>query len=95
MRTYLAVAAAILVAGLAPGALAYDGTKCKAPGNCWEPKPGYPEKIQGSKYDPQHDPMELNKQAQSIAAMEKRNAQRVAHLKKTGSFVYDVSKIPK
>ena len=38
--------------GAAP-ALAYDGTNCKEPGNCWEPKPGYPEKVEGSEYDPQ------------------------------------------
>ena len=59
--------------GAAP-ALAYDGTNCKEPGNCWEPKPGYPEKVEGSEYDPQHDPAELNKQMESIAAMEDRNA---------------------
>ncbi len=45
-------------------AFAYDGTKCKAPGNCWEPKPGFPEKIAGSKYDPKHDPAELAKQGE-------------------------------
>ena len=29
---------------------AYDGTNCRAPGECWEPKPGFPDKIAGSKY---------------------------------------------
>lgn len=92
------VAAAAVFAGSialsgAP-AVAYDGTKCKAPGNCWEPKPGYPEKIAGSKYDPKHDPKELNKQTESLNAMAERNAKRVAHFKKTGKFEYDVAKIP-
>ncbi|RTL96564.1 methanol dehydrogenase [Ancylobacter aquaticus] len=76
------------------GASAYDGTNCKAPGNCWEAKPGYPDKVAGSKYDPKHDPKELNKQSESIKAMEARNAQRVANFEKTGKFVYDVNKIP-
>lgn len=89
----IATAAVIGLAGLG-AANAYDGTNCKAPGNCWEPKPGYPDKVAGSKYDPQHDPMELNKQAESIKAMEERNALRIAHFKKTGEFVYDVKKIP-
>lgn len=89
----LAAAAVLSVVG-ATAASAYDGTNCKAPGNCWEPKPGYPDQVAGSKYDPQHDPMELNKQAESIKAMEERNALRVAHFKKTGEFVYDVKKIP-
>lgn len=87
------VAAVVALSGVAT-ATAYDGTNCKAPGNCWEPKPGYPDKVEGSKYDPQHDPMELNKQSESIKAMEERNALRVAHFKKTGEFVYDVKKIP-
>ncbi|MBS3963935.1 MAG: methanol dehydrogenase [cytochrome c] subunit [Methylomonas sp.] len=71
-------------------AAAYDGTRCKEAGNCWEPKPGYPEKVAGSKYDPKHDPNELNKQAQSIKEMEARNAKRSEILAKTGKFVYDV-----
>jgi methanol dehydrogenase (cytochrome c) subunit 2 len=75
-------------------ASAYDGTKCKEAGNCWEAKPGYPEKVAGSKYDPKHSPAELNKQSDSIKAMETRNAKRVEHFKKTGKWVYDVSKIP-
>ncbi|WP_029356857.1 methanol dehydrogenase [cytochrome c] subunit [Bosea sp. 117] len=86
--------AAALALILAGGAHAYDGTNCKAPGNCWEPKPGYPDKVAGSKYDPKHDPKELNKQSESIKGMEARNAQRVEYFKKTGQFVYDVSKIP-
>ena len=79
---------------LAGGASAYDGTNCKAPGNCWEPKPGYPAQVAGSKYDPKHDPREVNKQSESIKGMEARNAQRVQYFQKTGQFVYDVSKIP-
>ena len=84
---------AIALAFTAGGALAYDGTKCKAPGNCWEPKPGYPDKVKGSKYDPKHDPKELAKQGNSIKEMEARNAKRSANFKKTGKWVYDVSKI--
>ncbi len=84
----LAIAASALVA--AAGAQAYDGTKCKAPGNCWEPKPGFPEKIAGSKYDPKHDPAELNKNEQAVKAMEERNAKRLANAKKTGSFKFDL-----
>ncbi len=93
MKATLIAAAAVALAGIAAPALAYDGTKCKAPGNCWEPKPGFPEKIAGSKYDPKHDPKELNKQADSIKQMEERNKKRVENFKKTGKFEYDVSKI--
>jgi methanol dehydrogenase (cytochrome c) subunit 2 len=92
------IGAAALLAGAmygAPAALAYDGTKCKAPGNCWEPKPGYPDKVAGSKYDPKHNPTELNKQSDSIKAMEQRNALRAANFKKTGKWIYDVNKLPK
>ena len=74
-------------------AQAYDGTNCRAPGECWEPKPGYPDKVAGSKYDPKHNPAEINKQSDSIKAMEARNAKRVEHFKKTGKFEYDVSKL--
>lgn len=87
------VGAVALLSFTAAGALAYDGTNCKAPGNCWEPKPGYPKKVKGSKYDPKHDPKELAKQSLSIKEMEARNAKRSAHFKKTGRWVYDVSKI--
>ncbi len=73
-------------------AFAYDGTKCKEPGVCWEPKPGFPDKIAGSKYDPKHDPAELAKQGDSERAMEERNAKRTENFVKTGKWVYDVSK---
>lgn len=72
---------------------AYDGTKCKEAGVCWEPKPGYPDKVAGSKYDPKHDVNELNKQAQSIKEMEARNEKRWANLSKTGKFIYEVDDI--
>ncbi len=78
---------------LSVSAFAYDGTKCSEPGVCWEPKPGYPDKVAGSKYDPKHDPNELNKQAQSILEMEARNKKRQEHFAKTGKFVYDVDEI--
>lgn len=95
MKTILTAAAlaAVSLAGIAP-AMAYDGTNCRAPGNCWEPKPGFPETIEGSEFDPMHDPAEISKQGESLAAMDARNAKRVAHFKATGEFVYDVSKIP-
>jgi len=67
---------------------------CKAPGNCWEPKPGFPEKVAGTKYDPKHDPREISKQAASITQMEERNRKRVENFKKTGTFEYDLAKIP-
>lgn len=85
---------AMALAMTASTAFAYEGTNCRAPGDCWEPKPGYPEEVAGSKYDPMHDPMELSKQAESIKNMEERNALRVKHFKATGEFVYDVRKIP-
>lgn len=82
----------VAVTAAAP-AMAYDGTHCKAPGNCWEPKPGFPEKIAGSKYDNKLDPKEVAKQATSERDMEARNAKRVANFHKTGKFEYDVKKI--
>ncbi|AEG02669.1 methanol dehydrogenase [cytochrome c] subunit [Methylomonas methanica] len=90
MKKLLFLSAVLLALGLSGSANAYDGTKCKEPGVCWEPKPGYPDKVAGSKYDPKHDPNELNKQAQSIKEMEARNAKRTEVLAKTGKFVYDV-----
>lgn len=90
-RTHVQMLATALTGlGLMAGAQAYDGTKCKAPGDCWEPKPGYPEKIAGSKYDPKHDTVELAKNENAIKAMEARNAKRLENLRKTGSFKYDV-----
>lgn len=86
-------ASAILLAAGAGIAGAYDGTNCKAPGNCWEPKPGYPDKVAGSKYDPKHDPKELAKQQTALDAQAARNAKRAEHFKKTGNWVYDVSKL--
>lgn len=92
--TTLASAAVLAVAlGAAGPAIAYDGTKCKADGNCWEAKPGYPDKVKGSKYDPKHSPEELAKQDKSMKAQEARNKQRAEHFKKTGKWVYDVKKI--
>jgi methanol dehydrogenase (cytochrome c) subunit 2 len=73
---------------------AYDGTHCKAPGNCWEPQPGYPEQGIGSKYDPHHDPKEIAKQQQSEDEMQARNEKRVRYFKEWGKFIYDVNKIP-
>ncbi len=93
MKTTLALATLVLSA-VTSAALADDGTHCKAPGNCWQPKPGYPEKVAGSKYDPKHDPKELAKQGDSEREMEARNAKRVAYFKKTGKFIYEVDKIP-
>jgi len=83
----LAVAASALMI-MSGGAVAYDGTKCSAAGDCWGAKPGVPEKIKGSKYDPKHSEKELNKQTQAMQSMEKRNADRVKQFKKTGNWVY-------
>lgn len=95
MKKTLAALFAIsaITAGASTAAVAYDGTKCKAEGNCWEPKPGYPDKVAGSKYDPKHNPAELKKQGDSMKAMEERNAKRAANFKKTGAWTYDVKKI--
>ncbi len=72
---------------------AYDGIHCRSKGNCWAPKPGYPAKIEGTKYDPKHDPNELAKQQLSIEGMEARNKRRIENFKKTGIFEYDINKI--
>ncbi|WP_198245664.1 methanol dehydrogenase [cytochrome c] subunit [methane-oxidizing endosymbiont of Gigantopelta aegis] len=93
MKKHLLSIAVLLTASVSLTAQAYDGTNCKEPGNCWEPKPGYPAKVAGSKYDPKHDPNELNKQAASIKEMEARNKKRVAHFNATGTFVYDVDEL--
>lgn len=93
MKTFTKTLFVALLTATALSVQAYDGTNCKAPGECWEPKPGFPDKIAGSKYDPKHDPAELNKQAQSITAMEERNRKRHEHYVKTGKFVYKVEDI--
>lgn len=94
LKIAAAIGVAFIMNGAAIGAAAaYDGTKCKAPGDCWEPKPGFPDKVAGSKYDPKHDPKELSKNQAAIAAMEERNRKRVENFKKTGKFVYDIDKI--
>jgi len=86
--TLMVISGAIFASGVAS---AYDGTNCKEAGNCWEAKPGFPEKIAGSKYDPKHDPKEVGKQQASIQAMDARNAKRVANAKATGKFDYDAA----
>ncbi|WP_305908862.1 methanol dehydrogenase [cytochrome c] subunit [Methylomarinum sp. Ch1-1] len=93
MKQKTLMTSALLSLVLPLAAQAYDGTNCKEPGVCWEPKPGYPAQVAGSKYDPKHDPNELNKQSQSIKEMEARNHKRWQHLNKTGEFVYDVEEI--
>ncbi len=90
MKQILTLSLTTLALAWSLSAAAYDGTKCSEAGVCWEPKPGYPDKVAGSKYDPKHDPNELNKQAQSIKEMEARNAKRTEVLSKTGKFVYNV-----
>ncbi|APH53576.1 Methanol dehydrogenase subunit 2 [Granulibacter bethesdensis] len=88
--------AAALIAGAAGASVAhaaYDGTHCKAPGVCWEPEPGYPAVLKGSKYDPHHDPKELAKQQAALDAQEARNKLRVENFVKTGKFEFDVNKL--
>lgn len=85
--TMVAIAGAMVASS---AAFAYDGTNCKEAGNCWEAKPGFPDKIAGTKYDPKHDPVEIGKQEATIKAMDARNAKRVANAKSTGKFVYEV-----
>lgn len=94
IRSALVLTGAAVMALGSASVFAYDGTKCKAPGNCWEAKPGYPDQVKGSKYDPKHDPKEVAKQQESIQGMEQRNKLRVENFKKTGKFEYDVKKIP-
>src|SRR5262245_3531838 len=49
IKTIVGITAAAVALSLGAGvASAYDGTKCKAAGVCWEPKPGYPDKVAGS-----------------------------------------------
>lgn len=88
--------AAVLSLGASLGAFAYDGQHCKAPGVCWQPQPGMPETLAGSKYDVSkyEDPAEVAKQGDSERAMEQRNAKRAEYFKKTGKFIFDVSQIP-
>jgi methanol dehydrogenase (cytochrome c) subunit 2 len=86
-------ASAVILAVGAGVAGAYDGTKCKAAGVCWEPKPGYPDKVAGSKYDPKHDAKELAKQQTALDAQDARNKKRAEAFKKSGRWVYDVSKL--
>ncbi len=92
---YIGIAAgAVFAFALTAGAaLAYDGTHCRAPGNCWQPVPGFPEKVAGTKYDPKNDPKEVAKQGASERQMEERNAKRTENFRKTGKWVYDVKKI--
>jgi methanol dehydrogenase (cytochrome c) subunit 2 len=94
MKSFVTLAASAVILAVGAGvAGAYDGTKCKAPGDCWEAKPGYPDKVAGSKYDPKHDAKELAKQQKALDDQAARNAKRAAHFKKTGKWVYDVSKL--
>ncbi len=68
--------------------MAYDGTNCKSNGVCWEAKPGFPDQIKGTKFDPKHSSKELEKQTTSLSAIDARNAKRAANFKKTGKWVY-------
>jgi methanol dehydrogenase (cytochrome c) subunit 2 len=88
LKTIAITASALMMMSGGATVMAYDGTNCKAAGNCWEAKPGFPEKIKGSKYDPKHSAKELAKQDAAMEAMEARNAERVANFKKTGKWEY-------
>lgn len=93
MKKMTLINTGVVLAALSYSAITYDGQNCSEPGVCWEPKPGYPEKVAGSKYDPKHDVNELNKQAQSIVEMEARYTKRQENLAKTGKFIFDVEDI--
>lgn len=94
MKSLVTLAASAVILAVGAGvAGAYDGTKCKAAGNCWEAKPGYPDKVAGSKYDPKHNAAELAKQQTALDDQAARNKKRADHFKKTGKWVYDVKKI--
>ncbi|HBX61149.1 MAG TPA: methanol dehydrogenase, partial [Methylophaga sp.] len=54
IKTLAVTGATALLLSVGMSAMAYDGTKCQEAGKCWEAKPGFPEKIKGSKYDPKH-----------------------------------------
>lgn len=87
---------AVMTLGTGLCAFAYDGQHCKEAGVCWEPQPGYPEQLAGSKYDVKglEDPHEVAKQGRSEKAMNERNEKRVAYFHKSGKWVYDVDQIP-
>ncbi|HCN99622.1 MULTISPECIES: methanol dehydrogenase [unclassified Methylophaga] len=88
IKTLAVTGATALLLSVGMSAMAYDGTKCQEAGKCWEAKPGFPEKIKGSKYDPKHSQAELDKQDSAMEAMEARNAKRVENFKKTGKWSY-------
>lgn len=88
MKTLVLSSAAAMLFSIGAPSIAYDGTNCESDGNCWEAKPGFPEKVKGSKYDPKHSKSELEKQTTAMQAMEKRNAERVENFKKTGKWSY-------
>lgn len=88
LKTLALTGATAVMFTLGVPAMAYDGTNCEAKGDCWEAKPGFPEKIKGTKYDPKHSQAELGKQEKAMQAMEKRNAERVKNFKKTGTWSY-------
>ncbi|MCQ9155742.1 methanol dehydrogenase [cytochrome c] subunit [Acidomonas methanolica] len=90
-----AATATLALAFASPAFAAYDGTHCKKPGVCWEPQPGYPAQLVGSKYDPHFDPAELAKQQEAEDAMVARNKARTAYFIKTGTWIEDVNQIPK
>lgn len=90
MKRVLTMVAAAAALTASASVLAYDGQNCKEPGNCWEPKPGFPEKIAGTKYDPKHDPVQVGKQEAAIKAMDERNAKRIANARETGTFKFEV-----
>lgn len=88
IKTIVVSSATALMLSFGISAMAYDGTNCKSDGVCWEAKPGFPDKIKGSKFDPKHSPKQLEKQTTSMNAIDTRNAKRVANFKKTGKWVY-------
>lgn len=88
IKTLAVTGATALLLSVGISAMAYDGTKCKESGLCWEAKPGFPAKIKGSKFDPKHSQTELEKQTTAMEGMDARNAKRVENFKKTGKWSY-------
>ena len=93
LKLSLVCAAGILAAG---SLHAYDGTNCEAAGDCWEAKPGYPEKIAGSKFDPKHSKVELESRPRPYRPWKKEMPRRPPNSRKraNGQPTVDIRQPP-